>query len=812
MIDCLIIGFNDTEFEDYVNMVRRMGTDSGAYRDLNLHFIEYNGKPYRSMDILNHFCCQGEKGEYRPFHNADFLWPVVVYLGTYLSRRGLSFDYVNLFHFERDKLREKLVNNDILTIAITTTLYVAPHPILEIMPFVREYNSTARIIVGGPYVLNQVRMSDRATIQTLFKYIGADFYVISSEGEFALVNIINALRNGSSLDDIDNIAYRKGKDYVFTADVGEANSLEENMVDYSLFPKGEIGEFVSPRTSRSCPFACAFCGFPERAGKYRYLSVELVEKELDAIRDIGTVTTLTFIDDTFNVPKKRFKEILRMIIRNRYGFKWNCQYRCDHGDEETIELMKEAGCEGVFLGVESGSDDMLQMMNKTARRKDYLAAIPRLREVGISTHANLVVGFPGETYESVRETIELIEETRPYFFRAQLWYCDPMTPIWRKRKECRIRGSAFEWSHTTMDSRTACDLIEKMFLSIENSLWLPQNGFELWSTFYLQRKGMTFEQVRTFLKCFNAIVKDKLICPEKEAIDPDLLNSLIESCRFADLAQPDMRPVQIRSGAGYVDAERFWIRQFGDRPPTSNIELWREEIEASNDKDARWVHEPCALERPMLDSLCVKYQAELSSVFLAAYSVLLSRLNGREDITIASAIGEKGVVPLRLCPFWDLGFGEFVENVQQKIQKATEHQLYAFHILANPLRMAEYNASCPVLDVGYAFYESEEGKEENGLEEVLQLYPAVDQGMGLVLEVTGGRDDIKVQFLSRQGWLGQETVGKLSSYLASILEEISENTDVLLGDIMLDSEREDRVLVTAIDPIDPGEVFKFREL
>ncbi|PYX77907.1 MAG: PhpK family radical SAM P-methyltransferase, partial [Acidobacteria bacterium] len=164
----------------------------------------------------------------------------------------------------------------------------------------------------------------------------------------------------------------------------------------------------------------------------------------NSLRELGNVTTLTFIDDTFNVPKARFKEILRMMIRNKYEFKWNCLYRSDHGDEEAIELMGRAGCEGVFLGVESGSDRMLEKMNKSARRKDYLKAIPLLRNAGISTYASLIIGFPGETYDTVQETISLVEEAQPEYFRAQLWYCDPVTPIWKKREEFGIRGSGFQ--------------------------------------------------------------------------------------------------------------------------------------------------------------------------------------------------------------------------------------------------------------------------------------------------------------------------------------------------------------------------------
>jgi anaerobic magnesium-protoporphyrin IX monomethyl ester cyclase len=543
MIDCLIIGFNDSDFGDYVQMVKSMGQDSGAYRDLNMAFIEYEGKPYRSMDILNRFYAEDKLNPPKPFHNADFLWPVVTYLGSYLAQRDFTFDYVNLFHKEKDQLREKLEKNNIRTIAITTTLYVSPHPVLEIVSFIKKYNDTAKILVGGPYINNQPKLGNDAALQRLFKYLGADIYVISSEGEAALVNTITALRDNTSLDNVDNIAYKKDDEYVLTRTSIESNPLEDNPVNYSLFPKEAVSEFVTLRTAKSCPFSCSFCGFPQRAGKYKYTGVDLVEAEFNRIRDVGTVTTLTFIDDTFNVPKERFKEILRMMIRNNYGFKWNSFFRSDHSDEETIELMGKAGCEGVFLGIESGSDVMLKTMNKTSRRHNYMKAIPLLRDAGVSTHANFIVGFPGETEETVAESVSLIEEARPDFFRAQLWYADPVTPIWKKKDEYGVKGMAFNWSHDTMDYQTACDLVEQMFINVKNSVWLQQHGFEQWSCFYLQRKGMTMDQIKTFLKCFNAIVKEKLINPENREIPASLLEDLRMSARFDNSTEPIGRPI-----------------------------------------------------------------------------------------------------------------------------------------------------------------------------------------------------------------------------------------------------------------------------
>lgn len=533
MTDCLLIGFNDSNFESYVKIVSSMGTDSGAYRDLNLSFIEFNNRPYRALDMLTYLYPENRDKVNKPFHNQNFLSPTILYLGSYLSKRGFTFDYINLFQLEKEKLKDKLINDPILTIAITTTFYVSINPILEIISFIKEYNNKAKIIIGGPFIDNQVTSMDRESVQGMFKYIDADFYVISPEGEFALSNILQTLKeNSNNFNNIDNIAYIMDDGYCFTERSIEANSLEENQIDYNLFPQHEIGEFLSVRTAKSCPFACAYCGFPKRAGKYIYLSPERVEAELNAIRDIGQITTLTFLDDTFNVPRGRLKSILKMIIKNGYHFKWNCYFRADHSDDEMIELMKEAGCEGVFLGVESGSDLILKKMNKKARRKDYLQAIPKFKEVGITTHANLLVGFPGETDDTVHETVELIEETGPDFFRAQLWYCDPVTPIWQKKEEYGINGYAFNWSHNTMDYKTACDLIDEKFFFIKNSTWLPQSGFEFWSAFYLQRKGMTMDGIKGFVRTFNKIVEEQLINPDKKDVEPHMLELLRQYCDF----------------------------------------------------------------------------------------------------------------------------------------------------------------------------------------------------------------------------------------------------------------------------------------
>jgi hypothetical protein len=87
-----------------------------------------------------------------------------------------------------------------------------------------------------------------------------------------------------------------------------------------------------------------------------------------------------------------------------------------------------------------------------------------------------------------------------------------------------------------MDYRTASDVIEDMFMNIHDSVWLPRDGFEQWSTFYLQRHGMTLDRIKTFLRCFNAAVKQKITSPGAREIAPEILAGLRQASRF-DVAE-----------------------------------------------------------------------------------------------------------------------------------------------------------------------------------------------------------------------------------------------------------------------------------
>jgi radical SAM superfamily enzyme YgiQ (UPF0313 family) len=215
---------------------------------------------------------------------------------------------------------------------------------------------------------------------------------------------------------------------------------------------------------------------------------------------------VVFIDDTFNVPLKRFKEICQLMIKKDYQFNWFSYFRCSNSDDEAIELMARAGCKGVFLGIESGSPTMLKHMHKAAAADQYRHGIRMLREHGVLTFGSFITGFPGETAETVQETLDFIKETRLDYYRSMLWYCEPGTPIYDQREEYRIHGDGFRWEHATMESLEAMDHIDRLFLAPKESTWLPQWSFDFWFIPYILGKGITLPQFRSFMQHANQLL------------------------------------------------------------------------------------------------------------------------------------------------------------------------------------------------------------------------------------------------------------------------------------------------------------------
>jgi radical SAM PhpK family P-methyltransferase len=371
-------------------------------------------------------------------------------------------------------------------------------------------------VVGGPFIRNIVSAyrHKQDELDRMLNRIGADYIVYSSEGEETLSKLIAALKNGERAETVPNVYYRENGSYRYTYEAAENHTLEKRMSDWRYF-KDHIPELVNIRTTKSCPFDCAFCGLPVAGGKWKRVPNEEIEEELRALHETGKKPGIFFIDETLNFPVPRFKEMLQMMIRNNFGFKWEAEIRCDTLDRETVALMKESGCQLVHLGIESGSQQVLNNMVKRVNIDDYYRAMDLLHEYDILTSALILVGFPGETEETFRDTFNFIETAQPTLFRVHRWFYDHDTPVHAKREEYKIDGGGYNWEHYTMNSTTAHELSTELSLNVRNSIHTDDYSM----AFYLLNKGYKKENVKYFLKLFDLAVKEKCSNGSQENID-----------------------------------------------------------------------------------------------------------------------------------------------------------------------------------------------------------------------------------------------------------------------------------------------------
>ncbi len=514
-LDCILIGYNDIDLGWVDEELRPLQHVSGGYRHFRSNTVVVDGKRRHLTDLLNR-SLTAATGRESALHVARTPSLPCLILKSFLAARGLETEIVNFFNHDKERLAELLAMNP-RAVAITTTVYTTPRPVIEIVEFVRATNPDVRIVVGGPHIYNTCSDNDLDTQDYLLGEMGADIYVFDSQGELTLSRLLHELREPNpDLAKIPNVIFTEDG---FTFERGprqiESNDLESGVINWHLFDKDYVTPYAWMRTARSCAFSCAFCRYPALGGALTLNSIEVLEDQFRTLCELG-VKHVYFIDDTFNVPLPRFKSLMRMIIDNRFDFEWTSYFRCANADEETFDLIKEAGCVAVFAGIESGDQQILKNMNKKARVDAYKSGLKALADRDIMVYASFILGFPGETKETVQNTLEFIDETAPTFYSAEAYFHDPKVPIEERAAEFGLEGSAYSWKHSTMDWQEAQDHVETIHRQITKSAFLPLYGVDVWSVPYFMGNGVSREQLVDFLN-----VSQKMIVRSFDEPQPD---------------------------------------------------------------------------------------------------------------------------------------------------------------------------------------------------------------------------------------------------------------------------------------------------
>lgn len=503
-LDCVVIGYNEGSFADYSVMCERAGPGTPEYQIMRAEHLVHDGRAMPWLDAFSRIHNAGT-GRNDRYHVGEVFNLAALYLTSYLRRHGLSAEPISLFSGERARLADLLAQRPAV-VAITTTFYVNILPVGPVVELVRQLSPTSHIVIGGPLVDNLCVSGMTPAVQDFFFAMGADSYIQESQGEQSLARLCHAVRDGGDISTVDNVIHCPAGEWVRTRRRPENNDLDECSIDWTGFDADLIGVTAQLRTARSCAFKCSFCDYPTRAGALASASVDTVRTELRALAAKG-VRNIVFVDDTFNVPPKRFKELCRMMIEEDLGLNWYSYFRCSNArDDESFDLAARSGCSGVFLGIESGDSDVLANMHKLAQDSQYRSGIARLKERGITTFASIIVGFPGETEKTVGNTVDFLNETAPDMWRAQAWWANPRSPVYQQKELLGIEGEGYTWSHFTMSSKEAAALTDEMYERVTESVWLPLYDFDFWSLPYLRGKGVQVEQLTRLLRISQELV------------------------------------------------------------------------------------------------------------------------------------------------------------------------------------------------------------------------------------------------------------------------------------------------------------------
>ena len=306
-----------------------------------------------------------------------------------------------------------------------STLSAGYHYTLKIISELKKISRTP-VVLGGA----QASFCDMETIKAFPFDI-----IVRGEGERTFAELIEAMAGDKDFSAIKGLTYRNGKDVV----KNQNRPFIENIDDlpypaYDLYPLS-TEKYVPIEATRGCPYTCAYCTTSIHWGKCtRAKSTKRVLDELMLLRDKFGVKKVSFVDDTFTLNRKRTEEFCSRMIEKKMGLKWACSTRIDKVDDPLLKIMSDAGCAGIFYGIETGSPKMQKLIKKNIKLETVHKNIESTAKYGINVTASFIIGFPDEDEKELSKTLNLANKVKclyptPQTVQLHVLAPDSNTPI-----------------------------------------------------------------------------------------------------------------------------------------------------------------------------------------------------------------------------------------------------------------------------------------------------------------------------------------------------------------------------------------------
>lgn len=373
-----------------------------------------------------------------------------------ISNRSLldsHHDYIRALADERNPVwaeimeRLKEYKPDVVGISVMTPKYGSA---LKVSQLAKACNKECKVVWGGPH----------PTIE--FRQVLAEEsvdYAVRGEGEDTMAELCQAIRSGGyeRLNTVRGLSYKKGGQVIdnpvreLAKDIdGFAFPARALVMQKELFPASAFGSLIA---SRGCPFECGYCSAYHTWGRsVRFRAVDRVIEEIKEVRAVYGTDEFYFFDDNFTLNKAYALRLCKAIKDNRLAISWNCLTRADLIDDELIKAMKSAGCRHIDIGIESGSRKVLIDINKRITLENIKKASMILKNNRMNWGAFLMFGFPDETEEDMKETLEFIKTLAPVSFEFSIFTPYPGTRLYELTRDRASLTQRPDWSHFSHQS------------------------------------------------------------------------------------------------------------------------------------------------------------------------------------------------------------------------------------------------------------------------------------------------------------------------------------------------------------------------
>ncbi len=340
----------------------------------------------------------------------------ILLLASIIRKQGHVISIVDYNHE-----KEQNTLNDIFKKKPDIVLFSSTTPLIEyavnLAKKIKAYDNSIIIIIGGPHI-------SVCPKETLEKYPSFDLG-LTGQSEQSLIKLLELMKKKKILTELPGLVYRQKNHIVYNPPRTYSKSLDDLPFPAWDLLKGFPDKYqptitsikqspaASLITSRGCPYNCKFCDKSIFGSHYHAESVSQTVEKIKYLNKRFGIQDIFFLDDDFLIDKERVKQICQRILELKIKISWSCITRASNIESDLLKLMKIAGCWQLSFGVESGSQTILNLISKGISVESAKKSIQETKKAGMSARIFIMIGCPGETISTLKETMKFLKLTDP---------------------------------------------------------------------------------------------------------------------------------------------------------------------------------------------------------------------------------------------------------------------------------------------------------------------------------------------------------------------------------------------------------------